>query len=230
MPTILIVDDEKDIRELIAVNLMREENYTLLQAATGLEALHLSRTKRPDLVILDLMLPEMDGPTVYSHLREDPRTRAIPVIMLTARGRLEEKLGGLGLGADDYMTKPFSPKELMFRVRNLLRRTNPNQGGNVVDSGPFSLDKNALKLHLDGEAVDLTATEFKLLLSLIESPGITQERSELLKKVWGYSDMIQTRTLDTHIKRLREKLGPEGNLIETVRGVGYRFSERTKAP
>jgi len=225
MPSILIVDDEEDIRELIAMNLLREENYQLLEAVNGLEALDLARKKRPDLVVLDLMLPEMDGLTVYRKLREDARTKSIPVIMLTARGRLEEKLQGLELGADDYLPKPFSPKELMLRVRNLLRRSNPNQNSNVIESGPFSLDKHALKVHLDGEAIELTATEFKLLLSLIESPGITQERSDLLNKVWGYSDMIQTRTLDTHIKRLREKLGPFGNSIETVRGVGYRFCE-----
>lgn len=205
MPTILIVDDEEDIRELIAINLLREEKYTLLEAVNGLEALHLAKTKRPDLIILDLMLPEMDGLTVHKNLRDDARTVAIPVIMLTARGRLEEKLQGLELGADDYLSKPFSPKELILRVRNLLRRTNQNQGGNLIESGPFSLDKNALKLHLEGEEIELTATEFKLLLSLIESPGITQERADLLKKVWGYSDMIQTRTLDTHIKRLDRK-------------------------
>lgn len=225
MPTILIVDDEEDIRELIAVNLLREEDYKLLEAVNGLEALHLAKTRRPDVIILDLMLPEMDGLTVFRNLREDPRTKSTPVIMLTARGRLEEKLTGLELGADDYLAKPFSPKELMLRVRNLLRRTNPHQGGSVIESGPFSLDKNALKLHLEGEAIDLTATEFKLLLCMIESPGITQERGDLLKKVWGYSDLIQTRTLDTHIKRLREKLGNHGNSIETVRGVGYRFFE-----
>lgn len=225
MPTILIVDDEEDIRELIAVNLMREEDYKLLEAVTGLEALHFARSAKPDLIILDLMLPEMDGLTVYRHLREDPRTKTIPVIMLTARGRLEEKITGLELGADDYLSKPFSPKELMLRVRNLLRRTNPLQGSSVVEIGPFSLDKSSLKLHLDGQSIELTSTEFKLLLLMIESPGITQERGDLLKRVWGYNDLIQTRTLDTHIKRLREKLGNHGNSIETVRGVGYRFQE-----
>ena len=225
MPTNLIVDDEEDIRELIAVNLMREEDYKLIEAVTGLEALHFARSSKPDLIILDLMLPEMDGLTVYRNLREDPRTKTIPVIMLTARGRLEEKITGLELGADDYLSKPFSPKELMLRVRNLLRRTNPLQGSSVVEIGPFSLDKSALKLHLDGSSIELTATEFKLLLLMIESPGITQERGNLLKRVWGYNDLIQTRTLDTHIKRLREKLGNHGNSIETVRGVGYRFQE-----
>lgn len=225
MPTILIVDDEEDIRELIAVTLLREEEYRIVEASNGLEALKQAKNARPDVIILDLMLPEMDGSTVFKNLREDPRTKSTPVIMLTAKGRLEEKIAGLELGADDYLPKPFSPKELMLRVRNLLRRTNPHQGSSVVESGPFSLDKNALKLHLEGRAIDLTATEFKLLLSMIESPGVTQERGDLLKTVWGYSDLIQTRTLDTHIKRLREKLGNHGNSIETVRGVGYRFQE-----
>ncbi|MDA8634400.1 response regulator transcription factor [bacterium] len=225
MPTILIVDDEKDIRELIAMNLMREEAYQILEAEDGLQALRQAKNERPDLIILDLMLPQMDGLTVYRNLRDNAITSQIPVIMLTARGRLEQKLEGLELGADDYMPKPFSPKELMLRVRNLLRRSNENHGASIVQSGPFSLDKNALKLHLEDEEIELTSTEFKLLLSLIESPGITQERGNLLQKVWGYSDLIQTRTLDTHIKRLREKLGTHGNSIETVRGVGYRFSE-----
>lgn len=225
MPKILIVDDEEDIRELIAVNLLREESYQILQAEDGLEALRSAKKDRPDLIILDLMLPQMDGVKVFKELRDNALTARIPVIMLTARGRLEEKIEGLELGADDYLPKPFSPKELMLRVRNLLRRSNPNQGASMIESGPFSLDKNALKLHLDGQEIELTATEFKLLLSLIEAPGVTCERGTLLKKVWGYSDMIQTRTLDTHIKRLREKLGTHGGSIETVRGVGYRFSE-----
>jgi two-component system phosphate regulon response regulator PhoB len=225
MPKILIVDDEKDIRELIAVNLMREEAHQILEAEDGLQALRQAKNERPDLIILDLMLPQMDGLTVYRNLRDNAITAHIPVIMLTARGRLEQKLEGLELGADDYMPKPFSPKELMLRVRNLLRRSNENHGASIVQSGLFNLDKNTLKLHLEDEEIELTSTEFKLLLSLIESPGITQERGNLLQKVWGYSDMIQTRTLDTHIKRLREKLGTHGNSIETVRGVGYRFSE-----
>lgn len=225
MPTILIVDDEEDIRELIAMNLKRDDRYEFIEAGGGLEALKLARKRRPDLIILDLMLPEMDGIEVYRQLRADARTERIPVIMLTARGRLEEKLAGLELGADDYLPKPFSPKELSLRIRNLLRRSRPAPGSSFVEIGPFRLEKNALKLHLDGREIDLTSTEFKLLLSLIESPGVTQERGELLKKVWGYNDLIQTRTLDTHIKRLREKLEAYEDRIETVRGVGYRFVE-----
>lgn len=225
MPTILIVDDEEDIRELIIVNLAREEPYRILEAANGLEALQLAQEEKPDLIILDLMLPELDGYSVQKELREDARTRHIPVIMLTARGRLDEKITGLESGADDYMTKPFSPRELVLRIRNMLKRSRSSTSESVVETGAFRLDKNALRLHVSDNEVDLTSTEFKLLLCLIEAPGITQERGELLKKVWGYSDMIQTRTLDTHIKRLREKLGAHGESIETVRGIGYRFSD-----
>ncbi len=228
MPTILVVDDEKDIRDLIVLNLQRE-GFASLEAADGLEAIKLARKQEPDLIILDLMMPHKDGLSAYRDLREDSRTREIPVIMLTARGKLEEKINGLESGADDYIIKPFSPRELMLRVRNLLRRTLDTGQGDVIEIGDFRLDKKNLKLHLDGEAVDLTTTEFKLLLVLTESPGIVKERAELLQKVWGYSDLIQTRTLDTHIKRLREKLEGHGNRIETVRGVGYRFLEQVTA-
>ncbi|MCC6881478.1 MAG: response regulator [Verrucomicrobiales bacterium] len=223
MPTILIVDDEEDIRELVSLNLARE-GYDLLEAGDGLVALNLARKQCPDLIILDLMLPQKDGFSVFRDLRSDSRTHGIPVLMLTARGKLDDRLAGLQMGADDYITKPFSPKELLLRVRNVLRRTKTPPSATVVEVGNFRLDKNHLKLHLLGEEIDLTATEFKLLLLLIESPGVTKERAELLQKVWGYNDLIQTRTLDTHIKRLREKLGSEGGSIETIRGVGYRFA------
>lgn len=223
MATILIVDDEEDIRELIALNLARE-GYDLLEAGDGLSALHQARHEEPDLIILDLMLPHKDGFSVFRDLRSDSRTHDIPVLMLTARGKLDDRLAGLQMGADDYLTKPFSPKEVILRVRNILRRSQMPPSATVVEVDSFRLDKNHLKLHLSGEEIDLTATEFKLLLLLIESPGITKERAELLQKVWGYSDLIQTRTLDTHIKRLREKLGEDGIRIETIRGVGYRFA------
>ncbi|MCB1061467.1 MAG: response regulator transcription factor [Verrucomicrobiae bacterium] len=225
MPTILVVDDEKDIRDLIVLNLQRE-GFASLEAADGLEAFKLAKKKAPDLIILDLMMPHKDGLSTYRDLRDDSRTRGIPVIMLTARGRLEEKITGLESGADDYIVKPFSPRELMLRVRNLLRRTLDTGQSDVIEIGAFRLDKKNVKLHVDGNPIDLTTTEFKLLLVLTESPGIVKERAELLQKVWGYSDLIQTRTLDTHIKRLREKLEEHGSQIDTVRGVGYRFLEQ----
>lgn len=223
MATILIVDDEDDIRELIAMNLHRE-GFDTLEAADGLQAVKMARKKIPELILLDLMLPEKDGYSVFRDLKESSLTQNIPVVMLTARGKLDEKITGLSLGADDYVTKPFSPKELVLRVKNVLHRTQAHPAGTIIESGDFRLDKNHLALHLAGEAVDLTTTEFKLLVVLIEASETTQEREDLLRQVWGYNDLTQTRTLDTHIKRLREKLGAYSPQIETVRGVGYRFT------
>ena len=224
MPTILVVDDEQDLRELLTLKLQRE-GFITLEAGDGLTGEKLALDEQPDLIVLDLMMPEKDGIAVCKQLRKDSRTRRIPIIMLTARGAQEEKIAGLETGADDYMTKPFSPKELILRIQSILRRTQAVDSGTVVEVADFRLDKNELKFHLAGEEVDLTSTEFKLLLSLIEIPGTTRERGELLEKVWGYSDQIQTRTLDTHIKRLRTKLGDHGACIETVRSIGYRFNE-----
>lgn len=228
MATILIVDDEPDIRELLALKLQRE-GFSTIEAEDGLAAEKTARKKQPDLIVLDLMMPGKNGLAVCKSLKKDSRTSRIPVLMLTAREGLDEKITGLELGADDYMTKPFSPKELVLRVRNILRRTLALSGDSVFEIGDFRLDKNNLKFHLAGEEVDLTSTEFKLLLALIEIPGTTRERDKLLQKVWGYSDRAQTRTLDTHIKRLRAKLGEYGDAIETVRSVGYRFNI-TKSP
>lgn len=222
MATILIVDDEEDIRELVAMNLHRE-GYDTLEAADGLQAIKEAKDKTPDLVLLDLMLPEKDGYGVFKDLKEDSRTQHIPIVMLTARGKLDERIIGLSLGADDYVSKPFSPKELMLRVKNVLKRSHNHPAGIVVEAGKFKLDKNQLKFYLDDEVIDLTTTEFKLLVVLIESEGAVQEREDLLRQVWGYNDLTQTRTLDTHIKRLREKLGDYSHHIETVRSVGYRF-------
>ena len=158
-------------------------------------------------------------------LRRDSRCSNIPILMLTARGSVEDKIGGLEIGADDYMTKPFSPRELVLRVRNILRRASNSDAGSIIEIGALRLDRDNLRVYLDDEAIELTSTEFKLLLALIEVPGATREREELLRKVWGYSDQSQTRTLDTHIKRLRSKLGKEAVRIETVRSVGYRFND-----
>ncbi len=224
MPTILLVDDEQDIRELLALKLKRE-GFSTLEAEDGLVAEKMARKKQPDLIILDLMMPGKNGIAVCKTLKEDSRTAGIPILMLTAREGLDEKILGLELGADDYMNKPFSPKELVLRVRNILRRTLAVDSGSVFELGDFRLDKNNLKFHLAGEEIELTSIEFKLLLTLIEIPGTTRERDELLQRVWGYGDQTQTRTLDTHIKRLRAKLGDHGGMIETVRSVGYRFKQ-----
>ena len=222
MPKVLIVDDEPDVRELVGFNLTKE-GWEVIEAANGLEGLKKAREEKPEIIILDIMMPEMDGLTVYKHLRESKKTAQIPVLMLTAKKELDDRLQGLALGADDYVSKPFSTKELVLRVRNLAKRSSSSENGAEVTHGAFRLDRNNLKFYLSDEPIDLTATEFKLLLILIENSGEDQDRGELLSRIWGYDERIQTRTLDTHVKRLREKLGSFGDCIETVRGIGYRF-------
>lgn len=221
MPTILVVEDERDIADLVGFNLERA-GMTVAKAHDGLAAVPAAIEHQVDLVVLDLMLPGKDGYAVFRELRRDPRTRAVPVIMLTAKAQTEDRIQGLAAGADDYLTKPFSPKELVLRVQAILKRTESGPGAVEYRHGPFRFDKNHLRFYLDGEPVDLTATEFKLLLYLAERPGATQDRNDLLRFVWGYSDDVHSRTLDTHMKRLRQKLGPHASLVETVRGVGYR--------
>lgn len=222
MHTVLVVDDETDILELVAFNLERQQ-YKVLTAGDGISAVKVAREKIPDLIVLDVMLPGLDGFGVYRELRADPRTSGIPVLMLTAKGEINDRIAGLELGADDYVTKPFSPRELLLRVKALLKRTRKVTVDASLKSGDFLLERNTLKLFLAGQPVDLTATEFKLLRLLVEANGEVQERDALLREVWGYSDTMLTRTLDTHVKRLREKLGRHADCIQTVRGVGYRF-------
>ncbi|HWB06375.1 MAG TPA: response regulator [Verrucomicrobiales bacterium] len=228
MHTVLVVDDETDILELVAFNLERQQ-FKVITADNGITAVQLAKEKLPELIVLDLMLPGIDGFSVYKELRADPRTSGIPVLMLTAKGEVNDRIAGLELGADDYVTKPFSPKELMLRVRALLKRTRKVTVDASLRIGDFLLERNTLKLFLAGQPVDLTATEFKLLRLLVEATGETQERDVLLREVWGYSDTMLTRTLDTHIKRLREKLGKYADCIQTVRGIGYRFVQSPQA-
>jgi len=223
MQRVLIVEDEVDIADLIMFNLQRA-GYEVLKTHDGIAGTEIAIRERPDLIVLDLMLPGRDGYSVFREIRRDARTSRIPVIMLTARAQTEDRIQGLEAGADDYLTKPFSPKELVLRVNAILKRTDAPPGAVEYDFGPFRFDKNAVRFYLDNEPVDLTGTEFKLLLFLCERSGKTQDRNELLRTVWGYSDEVHSRTLDTHMKRLRGKLGEHGALIETVRGVGYCVS------
>ena len=221
MQKILIVEDERDIAELIAFNLERA-GYATTVTHDGISGLEEALRDPPDLIVLDLMLPGKDGYAVFKDLRRDNRTSNTPVIMLTARAQTEDRIHGLTAGADDYLTKPFSPKELTLRVQSVLRRVDAVPGNVELEVGPFRFDKNNLKFYLNGDPLDLTSTEFKLFLYLCERPGKTQSRHDLLRVGWGYSDEVHSRSLDTHMKRLRQKIGEFSHMIETVRGVGYR--------
>jgi two-component system phosphate regulon response regulator PhoB len=221
MEHILIVEDEIDIANLVAFNLERS-GFKVTTAADGREGLEKVLQERPTLVILDLMLPGMDGYQVLKEMQRDSRSHAIPVLMLTAKGQIDDRIKGLELGADDYLIKPFSPKELILRVKAIIKRNRSTPGSVVFSFGPFRFDKNSLTFYLNEEPLSLTSTEFKLLLFLCQRAGQAQDRNELLKVVWGYNDDVHSRTLDTHMKRLRQKLGDSSALIETIRGVGYR--------
>ena len=223
MQRVLIIEDERDIADLIGFNLERA-GYEVSKAHDGIEGASMALHLCPDLVILDLMLPGKDGFKVFKEIRRDARTRDVPVIMLTARAQTEDRIKGLEAGADDYLTKPFSPKELMLRVQAVLKRSEAAPGSVSFEHGPFRFDKNDLKFYLEGEPVELTSTEFKLLVFLSERAGKPQDRNDLLRTVWGYSDDVHSRTLDTHMKRLRQKLGEHAAMVETIRGIGYCVS------
>jgi two-component system, OmpR family, phosphate regulon response regulator PhoB len=221
---ILVVDDEPDIIALVAYHLARS-GYRVSTASTGTEALAAARQEQPALVVLDLMLPELSGFQVLERIRADRALAETPVLMLTARREEPDRVQGLSLGADDYLVKPFSPQELVLRVRNILRRSRVKtaERHNVIAIGPVEVDKDAHVVTLNGHAVDLTATEYKLLVTLAERRGRVQSRAQLLEIVWESAPDIQTRTVDMHVQRLRAKLGAAGDLIETVRGFGYRL-------
>ena len=224
-PRILVVDDEPDILDLTRLALTGD-GFDVDIAATGDEALAQLRRSRPDLVVLDLMLPDRPGTEICRAMRADPEQRDIPVIMLTARSDEVDRVVGFELGADDYVTKPYSPRELCLRVRAVLRR------GRSSETPPERLEKHNLRVDLDrhqcvyrDQEITLTAKEFQLLTSLMRRPGRVLTRERLLEEVWGEGIAVTHRTVDTHMKRLREKLGGAGELIDTVRGVGYRFQE-----
>lgn len=225
---ILLIDDEQDLLDLLSYNLERE-GFEVLQAADGGKGLRMAGEKLPDLIVLDLMLPGMDGYEVLKHLKEESMTKRIPVIMLTAKGEVIDRITGLKLGADDYLSKPFSPRELVLRLKGILRRVNPPSRDIQVKVGPLYLDKSSFRCFLDGEALELTKTELKLLSLLVDEHGTPVTRAELLRDVWGFSDNVNTRTLDTHIKRLRGKLGDYGKCLQTVRNVGYCLNVKCKA-
>ncbi|HKA60319.1 MAG TPA: response regulator transcription factor [Gemmatimonadales bacterium] len=225
-PRILVVDDEPDITALVAYHLARE-GYRVTTAGTGADALRAAREERPDLVVLDLMLPGHSGYDVLSELRKREETREIGVLLLTARKEEPDRIKGLTLGADDYLSKPFSPKELVLRVGAILRRLAAPAvaAGNRLSAGPIVLDRAAHRVNVQDQDIELTATEFKLLERLIERRDRVQTRTQLLESVWQAQPDIQTRTVDMHVQRLRAKLGEAGDWIETVRAVGYRFRD-----
>jgi two-component system phosphate regulon response regulator PhoB len=221
----LVVEDEADAAELVEFNL-KAAGFEVTTAANGAEALRRAREMAPDLILLDLMLPEVDGLEVCKILRRDASTAAIPIIMLTAKAAEIDRVLGLELGADDYVSKPFSPRELVLRVKNLLRRRQATeQKLERFQVGDLTVDIPRHLVLVRGKRIDLTATEFKLLVVLAQRRGRVQSRDQLLQDVWEYDNVIDTRTVDTHMRRLREKLGRASRYLDTVRGVGYRFVE-----
>ena len=223
--TILIVDDEPDVSDLLVYNLQKA-GYKTVTARDGSVALQKARDDVPSLILLDLMLPLMDGTEVCRHLKADSKTAHIPIIMLTAKAEEVDRVVGLELGADDYVTKPFSPREIALRVKSVLRRSSGKAApAEVLKFGDLTIDIAKHEVTLKDKVVDLTATEFKLLATLLERRGRVQSRDRLLTDVWGYEGDVDTRTVDTHMRRLREKLGIAAKYLDTVRGVGYRFVE-----
>jgi len=222
--TILIIEDDKNIIELVKYNL-EEEGFRVRTATKGNTGLEMALKERPALVILDLMLPEMNGLEICKILRQNEKTRLTPIVMLTAKGSESDKVVGLELGADDYVTKPFSPRELMARIKSVLRRFREKPVEEILRAGTIELDTKKHELRVKGKAVEITAKEFELLGILMNSKGRVLTRETLLSKVWGYEDFvnIETRTVDMHIGQLRKKMGKEAERIVTVQSVGYRF-------
>jgi two-component system phosphate regulon response regulator PhoB len=223
--TILVIEDERALVEVLTYNL-RKEGFEVLSAGDGQDGLRRAQTNLPDLIVLDLMLPVIEGLEVCRQLRSGPRTRDIPILMLTARSEEIDEILGFQMGADDYVTKPFKIKALIQRVKALLRRKhNPEPAGDVVASGPIEINRAQHRATLDGEELKLTPTEFRLLWSLARQPGRAFSRQELMEAGMGDNSLVLERTIDVHVKSLRQKLGAHAEAIETVRGVGYRYRE-----
>ncbi|GMU03619.1 response regulator transcription factor [Corallococcus caeni] len=223
MSHVLIVDDERDLAELIDFNL-RGAGFTTRVAFTGEAALTAARDQSPDVVLLDLMLPDLSGIEVCRHLRANPRLRDVLIVMLTAKSEEADRIRGFEVGADDYVVKPFSVRELVLRLKAILRRSSaPQEGTPPLALGPLRLDVTQHRFFVEEKETPLTALEFRLLEFLMARLGRVQTREQLLEQVWGLSSALETRTIDTHVMRLRDKLGPARALLETVRGVGYRI-------
>lgn len=227
MSRVLVVEDDPDISAVLDFNLKRE-GFDTYVASHGAKALRFLNERETDLVILDLMLPDIPGLDVCREIRSNTATKDLPIVMVTAKDQETDKLMGLECGADDYVVKPFSIRELLLRVRAVLRRTEPISKATPprIESGPIAVDQAAHRVFINGEETPLTHTEYKLLVLFLKRPGRVFSREQLLDQVWNMPGNVVTRTVDTHVKRLREKMGPMGNAIETVRSVGYRFVPR----
>jgi len=223
MERVLIVDDDPDIVRLVSYNLSHS-GFGVQSASTGREALDLVQRQPPDLIVLDVMLPDVDGLEVCRTLRQQTPSQRIPILMLTAKGEEIDRVVGFEIGADDYVSKPFSPRELVLRVKSILRRSGASRT-DVLHAGRIQIFPERRQCFVGPDLVTLTAKEFDLLFELIKARGNVLTREVLMDRVWGYHGDATSRTLDTHVRRLREKLGPEGNQVETVRGVGYRISD-----
>jgi len=224
---VLVIEDEKEIRDLVRYNLERA-GFRVAAVADGDQGLERLFASRPDAVVLDLMLPGMNGLEILREVRAEPTTRDLPVIVLTARSAEMDKLLGFEHGADDYLTKPFSPRELVARLQALLRRTQPAHGEGAVQVGDLRVDSLSREATWKGKPLTLTPREFELLAFLASRPGRVFSREELLRKVWGYDYVGETRTVDVHVRRLRAKLGPKSHVIETVQGAGYKLARPTR--
>src|SRR4029078_3689884 len=222
--TVLIIEDERDVVDLLALNL-RKAGFTTSTACDGAAGLEKARREKPALIILDLMLPKMPGLEVCKILKSDPGTPQVPVMMLTAKAEEIDRIVGLEFGADDYVTKPFSPREIVLRIKAIMRRGTAEARDEQVTIGSISVDPARHHVMVAGKTVRLTSVEFKLLAMLMKRRGRVQARDRLLNEVWGYESIIDTRTVDTHVRRLRKKLGKAADAIETVRGFGYRLRE-----
>ena len=223
---ILIVEDENDVVDLLTLNLRKAGGFLISKAGDGATGLTKARAEKPDFIILDLMLPKIPGLEVCKILKSEAATRHIPILMLTARAEEIDRVVGLECGADDYVTKPFSPREIVLRIKAILRRGATEEADDRLSAGPITIDPARHEVLVNGKRVELTSLEFKLLRTLMQRRGRVQERDRLLNEVWGYESGIDTRTVDTHVRRLREKLGRAGEVVETVRGFGYRVREK----